>query len=563
MPVTTSTTSQNLSTQQAKFVHPTFQVLQPVWQMLRDVREGIGGFLNGDYLIGHPREYITHTVKRNVTASDGTVTEVKEVVTTKRPTKKFQKRKDLSSYENFAGTIIEALKTAICREQPIRRVGDPTKPAAARPKKTTKAKAAPKPDAKPDSPIELWWDNVDGAGTHIDDFMAMAWDIAATFGHVFVYLDRQPADAPSTAADQAMPYLRVYTPLDVWDWLCDDMGELTAVKFAELTPRVNLEEAWRPQVRVRIVDDKEWKVYDQKGVLIDSGPHQMGKLPVVVLFSTRRPLEPQVGAAVLGDPKLYVDLYNLVSEVRELLRNQTFGILNVPLGTGPDAMNVTEAQAMMGNSTGTENVLFSGTAADYISPSSENVTVYHEEIARKLRTIYRLVSLTWEADSKDAEAEGSLKIKREEMNERLSGYADELEKADYKLACLFYRAMEGADSGEQKLENDDVQIKYPDNFDLTPFEKVLEQAQAAMNLGMPALFLKEMRKHLARKFEGFADAPQSVLDAIDEAIDAAPDDLTPAEQAKQRLELTVAAMKTGGKGEPQPPKPPMKDKAAA
>jgi hypothetical protein len=47
-----------------------------------------------------------------------------------------------------------------------------------------------------------------------------------------------------------------------------------------------------------------------------------------------------IGQSVLNDPALYVDLYNLTSEQRELLRNQTFSILNVVLGTGPDAISV-------------------------------------------------------------------------------------------------------------------------------------------------------------------------------------------------------------------------------
>jgi hypothetical protein len=516
MAESTSTISQNLSTRQTKFTHPTFNVLAPTWLKLRDVREGTGGFLDGTYLVAHPREWLDATVP-----------------VPSQPTKKLKARRALASYENFAATIIEALKTALCREQPIRRVGDQEKKDA------------------PPTELEEWWEDVDGAGTHIDDFMAAAWDIAATFGHAHLYLDLPPK-APAvegvaeTAADHVMPFLRVYTPLDAWDWMVNDLGELTAIKFAEIAPRTSLDAPWRPEVRVRMIDETTWRLYDQKGTLIDKGEHKMGRLPVVPLFGQRRPMDSQIGASVLGDPKLYVDLYNIVSEIRELLRNQTFGILNVPLGTGDNAMTLEDAKSMMTNSSGTENVLFSGVAADFIQPSAENVVVYHAEFARKLRVIYRLVALSWEADSKDAEAEGSIKLKREDMNQRLSGYADELEKADYLLADLFYRAMYG-EEGPDKLEQDEVQIKYPDSFDMTPFEQVLEQAEAAMSLGMPPLFLKELRKRLARKFDGMADLPTSIMDEIDKQIDAAADDLTPAEKQAGQIEMQKEALKASGK----------------
>lgn len=516
----TSTTS-SVTPRQAKFMHPTFQILQPVWQKLRDVREGTGGFIDGTYLVAHPREWQDY-------ASESPRT----------PTKKLKARRAIASYENFAKTIVLALKDALTREQPTRRIGDGTSTEPTR--------------------LEEFWDNVDGAGTHIDDFMATCWDLAATFGHVFLYLDRAPVEIEGvTAADDPLPFVRVYTPLDAWDWLVDDMGEMSAIKFAEFAPRATLQDAYRTDVRLRVIDRKEWKLFDQKGNLVSQGEHGMGRLPVIPLFASRRPMEPHVGDSVLGDPNLYIDLFNLISEIRELLRNQTFSILNIPLGTGDQAMTVDQAMALAGTSKGTDNVLFSGLAAQFIQADAANITAYHAEMERKLRAIYRMVAIPWESDSQDAEAEGSMKLKREDMNQRLAGYADELERADYLLAELFYRATEGPETAVQSMENDEVQVKYPDNFDMTPFDAVLEQAQAALDLGMPALFLKELRKRLARKFDGMGDLPQALMDEIDEAIDAAPDDLTPAEQSKQRLELTMQAMKQGQKKEPKPPASPM------
>jgi hypothetical protein len=76
---------------------------------------------------------------------------------------------------------------------------------------------------------------------------------------------------------------------------------------------------------------------------------------------------------------------------------------------------------------------------------------------------------------------------------------------------------------------------------------VLEQAEAALSLGMPPLFLKELRKRLARKFDGMADLPTAIMDEIDSQIDSAPDDLTPAEKAQQQMDMTKEALKASGK----------------
>lgn len=486
-----------------KYQHPTYQLFAPIWRLLADVREGLGGFLDGTNLIPHTREWL----------------DFKNDPPT-LPTKKLKARRKLACYENFAATIIDAKKSALFRESPTRRLGDED------------AK-----DQKP-KPIQEWWANVDGCGRSMDAFIQDAWDAAGTFGHVYVYLDRAPRPA-ETAADAATPYLCLYTPLDVPDWLENDRGELTGVKFLEPAPRTGFEEPVKGgNYRYRIVTEEYWALYDSKGKLLEGGSehgrHELGVLPVIRLYSQRRPLISSVGQSCLGDPQLYVDLYNLLSELRELLRNQTFSLLNIPLGTGQDAMTVEAAKAMVGEESGTENVIWSGHPAQFISASAENVAAYQEEIARRLRNIYRLAAVQWESDSKDAEAMGSLKLKREEMNTRLASYADEIEKAELVIAGLWYRAKHGKEDGPKRLVTDKLVVSYPDAFDVTPFEAVLEQAQAALSLGMPGTFLKELRKSLVGKF--LPDLPASTMKKINEAIDAAPDDPTPADRLKMRTE---------------------------
>lgn len=516
----TSTNSGDLKTSgnPAAITHPVYQVWAPIWRRLAHVREGVGGFLDGSYLVPHPREWKDYT-KANPSI----------------PTKKLTARRELASYENFASTLIESKKSALFRTKATRRVGDPNVK-----------------DRK-ESDLERWWKNVDGLGTTIDDFMSMIWDPAATFGHSVLYMDRPKGPAPASAADNKEPFLRVYTPLDVPDWLQNEMGGLTAIKFLEAVQRTDLDTAARTNLyQTRVVTADSWTVHNMSGEVVEGGAtnglHKMGVLPVVVLYGRRRPLLPLIGQSVIGDPGNHIDLYNLVSEVRELLRNQVFSFINIPLGTGPDRMTKEEAESIIGSTTGTSNVLFSGLAAQILSADTGNVTTYHKELERKIRQIYREAGVPWEADGKGSEAKGSRQLKREELNTRLASYATECQQADIAIAKLFYRAKYGADSAQKRFDDDRVTIEYPDTFDITPFDDVLNQAQSALALGMPSEVLKAIRKQLLQKF--LPEATPEQINELEKAIDAAAPDLTPEERLKQRLELMAnAGSRFGGKAD--------------
>ena len=537
MPSGNTNSDQNLGPKVGAVTHPLYTLFKPIWVQLADVREGTGGFLstgNDSYLVAHPREWLDHSAKVTETVNGVSVTTTRLNPNPRSPSPKLKARRALARYENVASAILEAKKAVLFREQPTRRVGNG---ASGKDQKAT--------------PLEQWWLDVDGDATHIDDAMPQWWDLAATFGHVVLYFDvAKQTEQPLTAADQPQPFVRVYTPLDVLDWRRNDDGRLIWIKLLEaVQPPPSLTGRVITTYRVRIIDEEKWALYDYKqgGAAIEQGVHDLGKLPIVYLYGKRRSMLTDVGESVLGDPRNYIDLFNLTSEIRELLRNQTFSFINLPLGSGPDAMSVEQAQAMMGQQTGTMNVLFSGLQAQMLTGDPANVQSYHDEIARVKREIYRETGVQWESDSKDAEAAQSLELKREEMTTRVAAYADECQQTEYLLVDLWYRYKYGPDQAESKREADAVAIHYPEHFAQTPFKEVLDQAAAAAALGMPTEFLKAMRKALITKFEGMANLAPEELQKIVDAIDTAPDDPTPQERMQQKMKLAEAAVKNGGK----------------
>ena len=477
--------------------HPLYDRFLQEWVKLAHVREGTGGFQDGTYLIAHPREWEDFDAKVPI-----------------KPTRKLKARRALASYENLASTILETKKSSLFRESPTRRVGD---------------------DPSAVNDLTDWWQTVDGGRMHIDDAMPLWWDLAATFGHLVLYFEL-PVEPGLTAAESGLPYVRVYTPLDVIDWLEDDAGRVTSIKVTEAIPAEDYRTiATTNAYRTRIIDETGWRVYSSQGTPEASGEHKLGRVPFVFLYGKRRTLYPQIGQSVLGDPRLYIDLFNLESELRELLRNQTFSFINLPLGVGTDSMSVETAQTLLGQQTGTMNVLFSAQPADILTGDSANVTAYHESIDRKRREIYRGAGVPWEQDSKSAETEGALGLKREDLNIKLAAYADECQRVEYELVELFYR-WRLPDQWESNLEGDKVVIQYPDRFADLGFKELQEQIAAATDASMPPLFMKALRKALVSKFEGLANLPEAELEAILNDIDAAEEEPSPADLLKMRLE---------------------------
>ena len=342
--------------------HPLYEIWQAEWGKLANVREGTGGFIDGTYLIAHPREWLDH-----------------DSATPSKPTAKLKARRALARYENIAATILEAKRAALFRETALRRVGS---------------------GGEQTTEIEQWWTDVTGDSTSMDEVMPTWWDLAATFGHV-VLLFMPPATEAEVAADQDQPIVRVYPPLDVVDWITDAHGRLTAVKLVEALPAQRFEDNQSqiaPPHQTRVVTENEIVLFDEHAKPISTVEHGLGRIPVTVLYGRRRAVVPELGQSVLGDPRNYIDLYNLTSELRELLRNQTFSFINLPLGTGADAMTVEQAQTMLGQQTGTMNVLFSGLAASVLSGDAANVTAYQDDIKQLKRDIFRITGVQWESE---------------------------------------------------------------------------------------------------------------------------------------------------------------------
>lgn len=446
-------------------VHPRYSTWLPVWQELGHVYEGDGPLLDGSALIPHAREL---TYQRN---GDGT-TDFSIVTGSKR---KFIQRKSLAYYENFAATIVDLFVDYQYAKLPERSVDN-------------------KEGTGQTSEIEDWWKDVDSYGTSINDWFKRYQTLTNVYGHQFVVVDRKRTgtqkrtnQSPNggktrpSLADVGAPILRIYSPPDAPDWLAPQ-AQLSAIKFQEPVERTSLLDTVLPQEQNYFLwDSTQWAAFNTKGNPLASSPHNMGQLPVAVWFAKRRSRIPIIGRSLIRDAGPFLNHYNLLSELRELLRSQTFSMLNIQLG--PDE-TIDQARERLGDHAGTDALVFTKGGATFIAPPDGPASVYAQEIATSERKMFRLVGLPWESDSREAEAAESRRIKAADLNASLASLANNAQEIDQWVAQMFYVSRYGPDRGKKAYEAASIRISHPDEFHVQQLMQAAEEAKLVLELGV-------------------------------------------------------------------------------
>jgi hypothetical protein len=485
--------------------HPRFIEWHDVWRDLGYAYEGDGPYLTGAALVPHPRE-LTYAV-----GADGS----QGLPNGEMP--KFQRRKQIARYENFASTIVDAVVDHQYAKHPTRMIERV-------------------PAGVEIHPYIEWTKDVDGDGTNLTDWLRMQQKLACVYGHLWAVMLRSNTTADGSpvppvitnAAEQGRLVLRTYTPLDVPDWLSPRRGLITSIKTVEAVERQSLldpanvyvnfmlardmEPQDLPDAEFRIWTPESWTTYDKDGApKHNPEPHGFGELPATILYAKRRARIPVIGQSLMRDPRLYKDHYNLISELREIIRNQTFSMLNVLLGEDEE---VAAAKNNLGTHASTETVIFTRGGAQYIAPPDGPAATIAAQIEAVERKVYRLVGLPWEGDSRDAESADSRRIKAADLDRTLAGQADEAQKTEYDICRLWFRGTYGADTGLQMFKESGVSIAHPDEFNIAQVMATIEEARESLLLGLGATANAKIRKQaLPIIIKNLTKEEQAVMDA--------------------------------------------------
>jgi hypothetical protein len=421
-------------------------------QFKLDAFAGTGGFKDGSYIVKFYREDADN----------------------------YAERKSLSVYPNYVGKMVGVMSGFLWRQAPARTGDDAYLAFAA---------------------------NADGLNGSLNRLMQTHQRLAMLLGSVYLIVDR-PAEPAQASAGPALPYIAMRMPSELAASAFDGMGRPTLYAFGEAGPdgKATVYRRFEPG-GWRLTEDKE----GTKPISSGEFPWSTGELPVARLNCSAPILPQDLRAPAWADSLIEMnwDMFNLLSELRWLLRSQTFAMLKMP------ASDPSERERLQDLTLGTNNMLVydpaNGGEPGFIAPPPDPVAAYEKRIEAALRGIYALANLEFVGAVQPSGA--ALAFHFQEANQTLGGFAAECEAAELaaaRLAALWDgRDFQGS-------------VAYPRDFDVIDLAAELKQAANAIGLGISPTFDAEVKKRAARQYLGHG-AGADTLAGIDNEIEAGGD----------------------------------------
>ena len=448
------------------------------YTLLKDAYEGNGGFKSGDYLVQHKRESQTS----------------------------YQTRQQTSYYLNYVQPVINSHVNPIFRKNPVRNWKGSNQ----------------------------YWEefvnNSDLFGSSLTQFMKQAGFLSKLFGVSFVVMDNFKNDQQSTNQAEALknrqfPYIYNVTPDKVVSYTLDSKKRLSSIVYEE-----NVVDPSEQKTAVDIAalaatgkgdkgngNDKqyrcwtltEWATVNKDGKVVDQGTHNLGIVPVVPLYSKNTiPGNIMPDSEFFSIAKTNLRLFNLCSELDEILRNQAFSILIYP---GRDLASLT---------VGVNNALgFDGTesrfAPSFIAPPSAPAEVIMSQMDRLITEMYRMAMLTHVSGSSEARTGAAKAWDFEVTNQVLADFAGNCCKTEYSIAKLFALWTSTSIEDVQK-ELINYKCIYSDDFSIRDTEQELKEATMSLQLGIGGLYDVAIKQHVAALT--LKDSVETDIDAIKQEI---------------------------------------------
>lgn len=352
---------------------------------------------------------------------------------------------------------------------------------------------------------ELIADDVDGKGNAIDVFFGDFLVNAKARGSMLLLVDMPAAMADSMAdqiADRVVPYWTAIYPEAVGEFEVGDDGKFEFVEFDGNFSRdgQRVPCTWR-------FDRDAWMAKDREGKALADGVHGLGECPVLIF--TEGGDFPHFGPfSAIAD--LSKRLFNLDSELDEILRSQTFSLLTMQAPDNATNEEKLAAAKVAGETIGTQNLLVhSGTTPAFIAPDSGPAETYLKRIDQ---VGARIDDIAMKPSGSSAQESGlALQMRFRQLNAELARFAGKVEDLERRAWELSRRWL------SLSVE---VEVQWPRDFDIADVEtemRVLADMQAS---GMPPEVIAEQQKRIVSlQFSGLDDERMAEINAlIDERL---------------------------------------------
>jgi hypothetical protein len=453
--------------------------------LLKEAYYGDGGFLDGGRIVKHQRE-------RN---------------------EKLQARRDICYFLNYVAPVVNSHVGPVFAKPQVR---------------DWKTK---------DDLISMFMDDVDREETNMEQFMKSAALASKLLGTVYIVVDNLPDDEQPKRKSEAVesracPYAFLVNPNGLANPVKKRRQEIVEFSYYD-----GLDDEGNQLVRTWT--QTEWKLEvrkkdDEQGTVIESGKHDLGIVPVVVLHS-RKVIRMEgvsdgcspLPSEFLSIARANLRIFNLCSELDEILRNQAFSILAYP-SKEPKDLTI-----------GTDNALGydgekSRTAPHFIAPPSDPAQLVMSQIDRLIKEIYRMAMLTHAVGVQEASSGIARAWDFEKTNQALTDFASNCEEAEKKVVRIF---------GRWTKTDIDYQCNYPDDFSITDTMQEIKNALDLLDMNLKAKFAAAVKKRVARVV--LADVPTDEYDEVIKEIDEEAEDAAFGDALKAPGVDEIGNMKVG------------------
>jgi hypothetical protein len=353
-------------------------------------------------------------------------------------------------------------------------------------------------------------DDIDGKGNEVDVFWQGFMVNARARGSMLMLVD-MPAEIGANAADQLMnrkaPYWTPIDPADVKDYQVNDAGKFDFVSFHG----TYIMDDGTQEPCVWSFDTQSWTCKDQKDErLLAEGNHPLGECPVIAF--TEYGDFPTFGAfAPIAD--LAKRLFNLESELDEILRSQTFSLLTLQVPEDSGTEERVGAAKAAGETIGTNNLMVhSGSTPAFIAPPDGPAKIYLERIAKLEERIDEIALQV--ATPNQRESGYAMQMRFQLINAELARFARRMEDFERRAWEL---------SAKWLGQDNTPDISWPRNFNISDIEQELEILRNMADTIMPDEVLRQQKKRIvSMQFDGLEeDERESLLSAIENESSAA------------------------------------------
>jgi hypothetical protein len=330
--------------------------------------------------------------------------------------------------------------------------------------------------------LEPFLKDADLDGRSFNAFMRECQIWSSVYGHVWIMLDKPKSNAGTKAEEleqDIRPYVTMFTPENVLDWNYERTAsgrfELDYLKVRESVIRVD-QTTTESYYRVWYKDRVElWKSTNDLDKLIETDVNVLGRIPAVFLPANRSVVR-AIGISDISDASyMQRAIYQELSEIEQLIRISNHPTLVKSFGT--------DASAGAGSIINMPDDMDASLKPFQLQPSGQNLDAVRASIQDKIQAINRMSHMGAVRGTEAMTMSGvAMQTEFQMLNAKLTEKADLLELAEEQLWELFC---------EWQGVTNDIEIFYPDAFDLRDYDKELHFLQQMKASGVKSKTLNQ------------------------------------------------------------------------